>query len=347
MANGEPGGLDESNALSFLRGAVVKVTLLKLTALTLGLFIAPLGAGAQAGKVYRIGYLADGSPGPFLQEFELGLRERGWVMGENLVITHRHAEGKYDRLPALAAELARPGPRVIVALSTAAARAAKNATNTIPIVMWGVADPIGEGLVASFARPGGNVTGLTGVLPFETYSKQMQLLKEAVPHARRIAFLRNPANPASLPSLKVVKETAQTLGVELQLVDARAPEEFEPAFRAMARARADALLVYYEAAFNPHLGRLADLALRGRLPTMSGEPGYAKAGGFMNYSVNWADTVRQVAVYVDRLLRGANPAELPVERPTKFELVINRKTANALGVTIPPSLLLQAGEVIE
>jgi putative ABC transport system substrate-binding protein len=268
-------------------------------------------------------------------------------MGENLVITYRHAEGKYDRLPALAAELARSEPRVIVASSTAAARAAKNATSTIPIVMWGVADPIGAGLVASLARPGGNVTGVTGVPSFETYSKYLQLLKEAVPHARRIAVLRNPANPASLPSLKVVKETAQTLGVKLQVVGARAPEEFAPAFRAMAQARADALLVYYDAAFNPHLGRLADLSLRDRLPTMCGDPGYAKAGGFMNYSVNWADTVHQVAGYVDRLLRGTHPADLPVEQPTKFELVINRKTAKALGVTIPPSLLARADQVIE
>jgi putative ABC transport system substrate-binding protein len=328
------------------RGAAVKVTVLKL-AVTLSLFIAPLGAAAQASKVDRIGYLAAGSPGPFLPVFEQGLRERGWVLGQNLVINYRHAEGKYDRLPVLATELAQAEPRVIVVNSTAAAHAAKNATSTIPIVMWGVADPIGEGLVSSLARPGGNVTGVTGVPSLETHGKYLQLLKEAVPHARRIAVLRNPANPASLPSLKVVKETAQTLAVELQIVEARAPAEFAPAFRAIAQARADALLLYYDAAFNPHLRRLADLSLRGHLPTMCGDPGYAKAGGFMNYLVNYVDSVLQVAGYVDKLLHGARPAELPVEQPTKFDLVINRKTAKTLGLTIPASLLLQASHLIE
>jgi putative tryptophan/tyrosine transport system substrate-binding protein len=326
---------------------VVKLTVLKLAALTLGLFIAALGEGAQASKVDRIGFMAAGSPGPFQPAFEQGLRERGWMMGENLLITYRYAEGKYDRLPAIAAELARHQPRLIVANSTAAARAAKNATSTIPIVMWGVADPIGEGLVSSLARPGGNVTGVTGVPSLETYGKHLQLLTEAVPHARRIAVLWNPGNSASLPSLDVVKETARTLKVELQIVGARAPEEFAPALRAMAQARADALLVYYDAAFSPHLSRLAALSLRHRLPTMCGDPSYAKAGGLMNYSVDWADSVRQLAGYVDRLLRGAHAAELPVERPTKFELVINRKTARALGVSIPPSLLLQASQVLE
>jgi ABC-type uncharacterized transport system substrate-binding protein len=328
---------------------VVKVTVVNLiAALTLGLFIVPLVADAQqAGKVYRIGYLSGGSPSSLRQVFEQTLRERGWVTGQNLVIAYRHADGEYDRLPALAAELARLEPQVIVAVPTAAARAAKNATSTIPIVMWGVADPISEGLVGSLARPGGNVTGFTGVPPFETYAKQLQVLKEAVPAARRIAFLKNPANAAVLPAVKIVKEAARTLGVELQVVDARAPEEFEPAFRAMAQARADALLVYGDAAFYPHLRRLADLSLRGHLPTMCVDPDYAKAGGFMNYSVNYADTVRQVAGYVDRLLRGAKPTELPVERPTKFELVINVKTAKALGLTVPPTLLLQADQVIE
>jgi len=308
---------------------------------------APLVAGAQqAGKVYRIGYLSAGSPSPLRQVFEQALRERGWVPGENLVIAYRYAEEKYDRLPGLAAELVRLEPQVIVAVPTAGARAAKNATSTIPIVMWGVADPIGEGLVASFARPGGNVTGFTGTT-FETFAKQLQLLKEAVPRARRIAFLRNPANPAAVPGVKTVKEAARTLGVELQVVDARAPEEFEPAFRAMVQARADALLVYPDIAFYPHLGRLADLSVRNRLPTMCGADRYAKAGGLMNYSANLADMVRQVAGHVDRLLRGANPAELPVEQPTKFELDINLKTAKALGLTIPPALLLRADQIIE
>ncbi len=341
--------LDRGSALSLLRGVVVKVTVVKLiAALTLGLFIVPLVAGAQqASKVYRVGYLSAGSPSSLQQVFEQTLRDRGWVTGQNLVIAYRQAEGKYDRLPALAAELVRLEPQVIVAVPTASARAAKGATSTIPIVMWGVADPIGEGLVGSLARPGGNVTGFTGSPPFETYAKQLQLLKEAVPAARRIAFLRNPPNAAGLPAVKIAQEAARTLGVELQVVDARAPEEFEPAFRAMAQARADALLVYGDTAFFPHLGRLAELSLRHRLPTACSLREYTEAGGLMTYSINFADTVRQVAGYVDRLLRGAKPTELPVERPTKFELVINVKTAKALGLTVPPTLLLQADQVIE
>ena len=205
---------------------------------------------------------------------------------------------------------------------------------------------IGEGLIASFAHPGGNVTGFTGVPSFETYAKHLQLLKEAVPRARRIAFLWNPANRAALPGVRTVEGAARSLGIELQVVGARAPEEFESAFRAMAQARAEGLLVYYEALFFRHFGRLADLSISHRLPTMCGNDTYAKAGGLMAYSVNLADTARQMTSYVDRLLRGANPAELPVQQPTKFDLVINLKTAKALGLTIPPSLLQRADEVI-
>ena len=329
----------------------MNVTVVKVIAvLTLGLFTMPLVAAAQqAGKVYQIGYLSAGirAGGPSFQLFEQVLRERGWVTGKNLVITYRFAEEKYDRLPALAAELVRLEPQLIVAVPMASVRAAKGATSTIPIVMWGVSNPIGEGLITNFARPGGNVTGFTGTTSFETLPKLLQLLREAVPGARRIAFLWNPANQAALPAVKTVKEAARMLGVDLQVVDARPPEEFEPAFRAMAQARADALLIYGDITFAPYLGRLADLSLRHRLPTMCHDGGYAKAGGLMNYSVNVADTVRQVAGYVDRILRGANPGELPVEQPTKFEFVINRKTAKALGVTIPPSVLLQADQAIE
>jgi putative ABC transport system substrate-binding protein len=271
----------------------VNVTVVKvIAALTLGLFTAPLVAGAQqAGTVYRIGYLSTGSRGPLQEVFEQALRERGWVTGKNLVIAYRYAEGKFDRLPALAAELVRLEPQVIVAAPTAPARAAKDATSTIPIVMWGVPDPIGEKLIASFARPGGNVTGVTGVPPWESLGKQLQLLKEAVPRAQRIAFLRDPANPHSLPTVKIVKEAARTLGVELQVFGARAPEQFEPAFRAMTQARADALLVQLDPLFSGHLARLADLAVRHRLPTMCGA-GYANAGGLMSYSVSRVDTVR-------------------------------------------------------
>ncbi len=268
------------------------------------------------------------------------------MTGKNLIIAYRYAEGKYDRLPGLAAELVRLEPQVIVTAATSAAIAAKGATSTIPIVMWGVPDPIGERLIASFARPGGNVTGVTGVPPWESSGKQLQLLKEAVPRAQRIAFLRDPGNSVALPAVKIVTEAARSLGVELQVVGARGPEQFEPAFRAMTQARADALLIQLDPSFSPHLARLADLAVRHRLPTMCGA-GYTNAGGLLSFSVSRIDTVRQAASYVDRLLRGANPAELPVEQPTKFEFAINLKAAKALGVTIPPSLLLRADHVIE
>lgn len=326
---------------------VTVVTL--IAALTLGVFTTPLIAGAQQpGKVSRIGWLGTGSAGgPLRPVFEQALRERGWVAGENVVIEYRYFDEKYDRLPALAAELVRLEPQVIVAVPTASARAAKSATSRIPIVMWGVADPVGERLIASLSRPGGNVTGLTGTVPFETFARQLQLLKEAVPNARRIAFLRNPANRAGLPSVKIVQEAARTLGVELQIVEAQVPEEFEPAFRAMARARADALLIYGDAAYTRHFSRLVDLSLRHRLPTACSLRQYTDAGGLMTYSVNQAETVRKVAVYVDKLLRGANAAELPVEQPTKFDLVINLKTAKALRLPVSPSLLLQADQVIE
>ncbi len=334
------------------QGAIVKDTIVKLVAaIVLGLFTAPLTADAQpAGRVYRIGFLAQGSRGPrepLLQAFEQALRERGWVTGENLAITYRFADEKYDRLPALAAELVRAEPQVIVAVSTAAVRAAKDATSTIPIVMWGVSDPIGAGLTASFARPGGNVTGITITPTWEFYAKQLQLPKEAVPRARRIAVLWNPANATALSGIKAVEKAALTLGVELQMVAVQTPKEFEPAFRTITQARAEALLIFQDSTFFAHLSRLADFALRHRLPTMCGLDGYAQGGGLMAYGVNFADAYRQAAGYVDRLLRGDNPAELAVAEATKFEMVVNLKTAKTLGITIPQPLLLRADRVIE
>jgi putative ABC transport system substrate-binding protein len=269
------------------------------------------------------------------------------VTGENLVITYRSAEGKYDRLPALAAELVRLEPQVIVAVPTAAARAAKDATSTIPIVMMNVSDPIGEGLIASFARPGGNVTGLTLTPTLEIYGKQLQLLKEAIPRARRFAFLWNPANPAAPPAVRATEDAALSLRVELQVVSARAPEEFEAAFQAMTHARAEALLVIPDSVFLTHGARLADLSVRHHLPTLYGLGDHAKAGGLMAYGQSLPDVYRRAAVYVDRILKGAKPADLPVEQPTKFELVVNLKTAKALGLTIPPSVLARADELIE
>jgi putative tryptophan/tyrosine transport system substrate-binding protein len=316
------------------------------------LLAAPLAADAQqAGKVYRIGLLGAGSQvtSENRQAFEQALRERGWVTGENLVIAYRYAEGQYDRLPALAAEMVRLEPQVIVAVPTAAARAAREATSTIPIVMLLVSDPVDEGLIASVARPGGNVTGPTLTPTREIFAKQLQLLREAVPRAKRIAFLWNPAGPttAGPATVRIVQAAAPSLGVELQVVGVTAPEEIEPAFRAMSQARADALFVLIDSMFFTHRGRLADLSVRHRLPSMYGFGAPAKAGGLMAYGVKLADAYRQAAGYVDKLLRGANPADLPVEQPTKFELVINLKTAKALGLTIPQSLLQRADELIQ
>jgi putative ABC transport system substrate-binding protein len=326
----------------------VKASVLKAIAFSLCLLTAPWVATAQpTDKVSRIGFLGFGIRGPYHQLLEQALVERGWVTGKNLIVLYRHADEKYDRLPALAVELVRLEPQVIVAVPTVSVLAARNATNTIPIVMAGVADPIGEKLIASFARPGGNVTGLTGSLSWTTYTKQLQFLKEAVPSARRIALLRDPANSASLPSVRTFTEAARSLGVELPVVHARTPDEFEPAFLAAVQARADGLIIHREGAFARHLARLADLSVRHRLPSICASDAYAKAGGLMTYAVSSADEARQIASYVDRLLRGANPAELPVEQPTNFELVINLKTAKALGVTVPPSLRLQAAQVID
>jgi len=315
------------------------------------LFTAPLAAQAQpAGNVYRIGFLGIPSRGEvehLVQPFEQALRERGWVTGKNLVIEYRWAEGKYDRLPAFAAELVRLEPQAIVAPVTAAARAARDATATIPIVMVTVSDPIVDGLIASLARPGGNVTGLTLTPTSEIWAKQLQLLREVVPHARRIAFLWNPANMTATRGVRTVEEAARSLGVELQVVGVRAPAEFEPAFRVVTQEQAHALLVLADAMFLAHRARLADLALAHRLPTVLATKEYADAGGLVSYGADYPDLFRRAVVYVDRILKGAKPMDLPVEQPTKFELVINLKTAKALGLTIPQSLLLRADQVIE
>jgi putative ABC transport system substrate-binding protein len=322
-----------------------------VAALAGGLLVAsPAAEGQPAGNLYRIGFLGIPSRGEvehLVQPFEQALRQRGWVTGKNLVIEYRWAEGKYDRLPAFAAELVRLEPQVIVAPVTAAAQAAKGATSIIPIVMVTVSDPLGDGLIASLARPGGNVTGLTLTSTSEIWAKQLQLLGEVVPHAKRVAFLWNPANMAATRGVRTVEEAARALGVELQVAGVRAPEEFEPAFRAMTQARAHAVLVLADAMFLAHRARLADLALEHRLPTLLATKEYVKAGGLVSYGADYPDLFRRAAIYVEKILKGATPADLPVEQPTKFELVINLKTAKALGLTIPPSLLQRADQIIE
>jgi len=284
---------------------------------------------------------------PLLDAFRQGLRELGWVEGQNIAIEYRFAEGRFDRLPDLAAELVRLKVDIIVAQPTPAAVAAKNATKTIPIVMISVGDPVGLGLIASLARPGGNVTGSSYSVGPEIAGKLLELLKETVPKVRRVAILWNPANPAQPLFIRELNVAAPSLGVQLQLLEARGPNEFEGAFAAMAKERAGALLVMADGMFLLHRTRLADLAARSRLPAAYGVRDHVDAGGLMSYGSSTRDLFRRSATFVDKILKGAKPADLPVEQPTKFELVINAKTAKALGLTIPPSLLQRADEVIQ
>jgi putative ABC transport system substrate-binding protein len=276
-----------------------------------------------------------------------GLRELGWVDGKNIVIEYRWAEGRADRLPDLAAELVRLKVDVIFAANTSVALAAKNATGTIPIVMATGGDPVGLGLVASLARPGGNVTGLSFSVGMETVGKGLELLKETVPKVRRVAVLSNPANPSHALAIKNVSDAARAVRMQLQLLEARGPNEFDNAFAAMARERAEALLVVLDPFFGIHRAQLRDLAAKNRLPAMYGSREYPEAGGLMSYGADFRHNFRRSATYVDKILKGAKPADLPIEQPTRFELVINMKTAKALGLTIPQSLLLRADQVIE
>src|SRR3989442_1044222 len=266
--------------------------------------------------------------------------------GLNLVIESRDAEGKTERFGELAAELVRLKIDVIVASNPAATFAAKRSTASIPIVMVNTPDPVQLGLVVSLGRPGGNVTGTT-TLSADLSSKQLELLKEAVPRAMRIAVLWNPNNPWHPLAVKGAEAAARSLAVQLQIVEARSAEEFERAFEAMTRKRAGAVLVLADPLTSFHRTRLAELAIKRHLPGMYGTRAYAEAGGLMSYWAHQADLDRRVASYVDRILKGAKPADLPIEQPTKFELVINLKTAKALGLTIPPSLLSRADEVIQ
>ena len=316
-----------------------------------GLVAVPLVASAQqTAKVPRVGWLSPGSGTSdenFLASFRDGLRELGWVAGQNIAIESRWAEGRFERLPDLAAELVRLKVDVIVASVTQASLAAKHATGTIPIVMVGVGDPLGSGLVASLARPGGNVTGPSSMLA-EASGKQLALLKETVPKASPVAVLWNPANPVwQAAALKETESAAQALGLRLQLLEARGPDELEGAFAAMTRERAGALFIPADIIFVRYAQRIADLAASYRLPAMFGFREHVQAGGLMSYAANFGVMFRRAATFVDKILKGAKPGDLPVEQPTKFELVINLKTAKALGLTIPQSLLLRADEVIQ
>jgi len=316
-----------------------------------GALAAPLGAEAQQpGKVYRVGILTNKASDPaevrLWQAFRSGLRERGWIEGQNILIEFRAAEGNTARFPELAADLVRLKVDLIVARASIFVQPAKEATSSIPIIFLTHADPVGTGHVASLARPGGNITGLA-VLMTDLAPKGLELLISAVPVAKRIAVLWNPDTPSHPPALKALEDAGRALRVQLQAVGARTAGELEGAFAAMARARAQAVLVLGAAIFLAERQRVAELAIKHRLPTMLQGRDYVEAGGLMSYYANYDDLWRRAAIYVDKILKGATAADLPVEQATKFELVINLKTAKALGLTIPPALLLRADQVIE
>src|SRR5262245_19911704 len=312
----------------------------------------PLAAGAQpVGKVPRIGYLSPGSasPGPlaYHDEFQRGLRELGYVEGRKIVIEYRFADGKFDRLGALAAELVQLNVDVIVSVVTQASLAAKNATGTIPIVIVSVGDPVGAGLVASLARPGANVTG-NSARTIEVIGKSLGLFKQTVPRVSPMAVLWNPNNVVYQGQiLQETEAKARTLGIELQMFGARGPEEFDSTFAAITGASVASLLVLADPLFSAYTARIADFADKSHLPAMYGLREHGAAGGLMAYGPNYAELYLRAASYVDRILKGAKPADLPVEQPTKFQFVINLKTATTLGLTIPPGVLAIADEVIE
>jgi putative ABC transport system substrate-binding protein len=301
----------------------------------------------QPTKIPRIGFLGSVSSSPRIGAFRQGLRELGYVEGKNIIIEWRHHEGKLDRLPALAAELVRLKVDIIITAGAPATRAAKEATVTIPIVMMQAGDPVGSGFVASLARPGGNITGLSILAP-ELSGKRLELLKEVVPKLSRVAVFGTSTTPDNAQSLKEAELAAGALKVQLQYLDVLSLKDIETAFRAASKGRAEAVL--YLVAGGIAAGRLteiAELAVKSRLPVIYSGQGYVEAGGLMSYSVSQNDLDRRVATYVDKILKGTKPADLPVEQPTKFEMIINLKAAKQIGLTIPPNVLVRADRVIK
>lgn len=313
--------------------------------------LASFPAEAQtAGKAYRIGYLSSGSAAQSAhsrEAFAQGLRELGWIEGRNIVIEYRFAEGRFERLPELAAELARLGVDVIAASPTPPAMAAKKATETIPIVVMNVGDPVAIGLVASLARPGGNVTGVTYRFGNELIGKQLELLKQVLPGIRRVAFLTNPANPAHAVAKDGAGAMAGSLGVEPLFVAAGSAGAIDIAVQAAAKASADALLVVPDSLFVLERERLVKLTNAHRLPSIYGAREHAETGGLMSYGPSLAATSRRGASYVDRILKGARPGDLPMEQPATVELVVNLTAAKSLGLALPPSLVQRADYVIK
>jgi putative tryptophan/tyrosine transport system substrate-binding protein len=318
--------------------------------LTLSFTLAPLAAqGQQTGKLYRIGFLGNSTAaleahlvGPFRE----GLRDLGYVEGQNIVIEYRWAEGKYERFPALIAELLAQRVEVLVTAGTPASLAVKKATTSVPLVMVAVGDPVDTGLVASLAKPGGNITGINSTVE-GLEGKRLELLREVIPKLSHVAVLQNPENPTLLNYLKEMQVAAQVLGMKVQVFDARTPGEFDETFKAIVKARPGALRVMGDRLFLHNRERIMDFATKQRLPTVPSHPELVDAGGLFSFGPSYSSMHRRAAYFVDRILKGGKPADLPVERPTKFELVVNLKIAKALGLTIPQSVLGRADQVIQ
>jgi putative ABC transport system substrate-binding protein len=324
----------------------IKTTVLTVCAVLLGL---SSSAQAQPTTIPRIGFLIASSPSaiaPRMDAFQEGLHELGYVEGKNVFIERRYADGKSDHLPALAAELVGLKVDVIVSSGPTATRPAKGATSTIPIVMTFDDDPVGSGFVASLARPGGNITGLSTLSP-ELSGKQLELLKEIVPKLSRVAVIGTSARQGTAQALNEMELAAGTFKVKLQFLDVQNPKDIETAFRATSKGRADALLVLQSPVFNSHRAEIADLAIKRRLPATYPRREFVEDGGLMFYGVNVLDLDRRAATYVDKILKGTKPADLPVEQPKKFEFIINLKAAKQIGLTIPPNVLVRADKVIK
>ena len=311
--------------------------------------VAVIAKAQQSKKFFHIGLLSSGSASSANRNTEVlrqRLRELGYVEGKNIAFEYRSAEGKFDRLPDLAAELVRLKVDVIVTVSTPPTVAAKNATATIPIVMAGGTDPVEMGLVASLARPGGNLTGII-IMNAETASKRLQLLKEITPKVSRVAVLWNSTNSGTALNFKQIQAAAQKLSLQLQSLDVHSVSDLESSFKSATRSGAHALVVLQSAPMATHLREVADFAVRNRLPSIHDRSEFVEAGGLMSYGANIPDTSRRAAVYIDKILKGTKPADLPVEQPMKFDLVINLKTAKQIGLTIPQSVLYRADKVIK
>jgi|SRR5262245_1604772 len=311
--------------------------------------VRPRAARAQAGKVWRIGMLETTSAqlnAANLDAFRQGLRQLGYVEGQNLAIDYRSADGRLDRIPELASQLVRGKVDVIVTRGTPSARAAKNATATIPIVMAAIGEPVETGLVASLARPGGNVTGLSAFVT-ELVAKRVELLREVIPRIARLALLDNMTNGSVPPQWEETKRASGALGIEPQLLDVRKPEDIERAFEAAVAQRADALTIGNDSVVIASRRRVAELAAKFRLPAIYATREFVDSGGLLSYAAHYPDLYRRAAAYVDKIFKGEKPAELPVEQPTKFEMVVSLKAAKAIGLEFSPLLLARADEVIE